>query len=183
MTSAPRVLDAEGLIAAARAYQRAGGLIESTVTGRSMGTTLPDGARIRIEARPGLAPAENTVVALLGGATGVVTHRVVAVHRDWLVTRGDALLFCDPPTPLARLLGEVREARTAGEWRPLAPPPPRGSIGRVVAALHRALVRGALALHPPLAGVVARSAFRAAAVTRIATGRTADRRAEGDRPA
>ena len=141
--------------AAAALLRRSGGEIESTVQGRSMGSTLPAGTRIRIGYRPDAAFREGTVVAFLAGET-LTGHRVVGHCRDRqgrevLLTRGDGCTFCDPPIEPALVVGVVTAWQAGSDWRALPPAPRKGPVGAALAALVLGCVRTLARIDLPLA--------------------------------
>ena len=94
---------------------RSGKIIESEISGTSMGSTLPSGTRIRIrplsteEYRPG------QVVAFVAGRA-IFAHRIVHRSRYGVLTRGDSHSWCDLPVPVSALLGVVSERQVNGKW-------------------------------------------------------------------
>ena len=94
--------------------KKSGHNIESEIHGVSMGDTLPDGSKIRIQPGPE-AIVRGEIVAFLRGRT-LVAHRVVYQGRgrlkDHLVTRGDARLLCDTPIRTRMVLGTVKAVGT-----------------------------------------------------------------------
>jgi hypothetical protein len=139
------VSDRDRARAAAALLRRAGGEMESTVQGRSMGTTLVAGTRIRIvDSRHGDLSAGAVVAFLAGGR--LIGHRVVGRSRDRhgreaLLTRGDGCTFCDPPIEHTLVVGEVTAWHDADGWRPVPPEPRRGPVRTVVAAAVLVCVR------------------------------------------
>jgi hypothetical protein len=150
--------------------------IESTVSGFSMGASLPPGSRIRIALLPTSGHAKGDVIAYLAG-TQVIVHRVhhcgrAGAARQHLIARGDATLVPDPPVRLDHVLGPVTGVWHAGGW--VAPPGPwsRSTLARVLRALlaapavagmylsPRATARALMALHRGAAGL--RGAYSAA---------------------
>lgn len=147
--------------------RRAGTVFESEIRGRSMGSTLPPGTRIRIRCGTGAGYPEGAVIAFVGGR-GLVGHRMVGRGRDrrggvLLLTRGDGTLICDPPIEPDRILGEVIEWRDGDSWRPLPAAPAASLLERGTAAATLLLIRATLALDLRLA---ARTAVILAAVAR-----------------
>ena len=135
----------DGGVALAAMLKRAGSAVESTVRGSSMGRTLPPGTRIRITCAADAAYRPGAVVAFLAG-DALIGHRVVARsrdrrRRDVLVTRGDAVMLCDPPIDPALVLGEVTARQEPAGWTALPAPVRRGPIARAVAALALGAVR------------------------------------------
>src|SRR5260370_4018930 len=133
---------------------RSGKIIESEISGSSMGSSLPAGRRIRIrpwrpdEYRPG------QVVAFVSGNT-ILAHRIIFRSRQGALTRGDNRSLCDLPVPWRSILGLVTESQVGGEWRSLPENVPsdhqKGSSRQMVEILLRVpmqidlrLARGAL---------------------------------------
>jgi hypothetical protein len=94
---------------------RSGKVIESEISGTSMGSTLPSGCRIRIrplsteEYRPG-----QVIAFVADGA--LFAHRIVYRGRQGVLTRGDSHSWCDLPVPINAILGVVSEFLAHGEW-------------------------------------------------------------------
>jgi hypothetical protein len=148
-------LGPERALAAADLLQRHGGEIESTVRGRSMGSTLPAGTRIRIGRQRPAGYPEGVVVAFLAGGT-LVGHRVVGHCRDRrgrhaLLTRGDGTIYCDPPIDPALVVGEVIAWESRSAWHAVPPAPGRGHAGVLVAAAVLGCVRALASMNRPLA--------------------------------
>jgi len=96
--------------------RRSGKVIESEISGTSMGSTLPSGCRIRI--RP-LSPEEyrpGQVIAFVAGGA-IFSHRIVHRGRQGVLTRGDSHSWCDLPVPVSAILGVVSERQVNGEWQ------------------------------------------------------------------
>ena len=103
------------LLAFAALLGRSGKVIESEISGTSMGSTLPSGRRIRI--RP-LSIEEyrcGQVVAFVAG-TRLFAHRIIYCSRQGVLTRGDSHSWCDLPVPFDAILGVVSECQVNGEW-------------------------------------------------------------------
>lgn len=131
------------LRAASELLARRGGEIESRVSGRSMGRTLPPGTEVRIRWAPGSACRDGDLIAFVAGRQ-LVTHRVVgrghsAARRQFLITRGDGTWLCDPPVAEELVVGVVREWRDGARWRPAAEIP-AADPGVAAALFQRALV-------------------------------------------
>ena len=107
------------LLAFAALLGRSARIIESEISGTSMGSTLPAGCRIRIcllrleEYRPG------QVVAFVSG-DAIFAHRIISCSGQGALTRGDNRSWCDLPLPWRAILGLVTESQVDGVWRPLA---------------------------------------------------------------
>jgi hypothetical protein len=141
--------------AATALLRRSGGEIESTIEGRSMGTTLVAGTRIRIADRRHADLSAGAVVAFLANGR-LIGHRVVGRSRDRhgreaLLTRGDGCTLCDPPVEHALVVGEITAWHGADGWRPLPPEPRRGPVQAMVAATSLAGVRTLARFDVPLA--------------------------------
>jgi hypothetical protein len=94
---------------------RSGRIIESEISGTSMGDTLPSGCRIRICALPAEEYRAGQVVAFLTGRT-ICAHRIVHRTRQGVLTRGDSQSWCDIPIPLSAILGIVSGRTVNGKW-------------------------------------------------------------------
>lgn len=126
--------------------------IESTVSGFSMGASLPPGSRIRIALLPTSAHAAGEVIAYLAGDQ-VIVHRVLhcgraGAARRHLIARGDATLVPDPPIELGHVLGPVTGVWSAGGWTPPAGPFPRSAHARLLRAVLAALAIAGMYLSP-----------------------------------
>src|SRR2546426_6039432 len=104
--------------AVAALLKSSGREIESEILGASMHPTLAEGCRIRI--RCGRLPyGPGDIVAILGEP--LIAHRVVGLgvcrSRRFVITRGDAGWFCDPPVPGDSILGGVAAQGGGRGWR------------------------------------------------------------------
>jgi hypothetical protein len=97
---------------------RSGKIIESEISGTSMGSTLPSGCRIRICPLPTAEYQPGQVVAFVAGEA-IYAHRIVHRSHEGVLTRGDSHSWCDLPVPSRAILGVVTEYLCDGEWRPL----------------------------------------------------------------
>lgn len=102
------------------------GAVESEVSGGSMGGVIPHGARIRITRGADLYRRGNVIAYIAGGRA--VVHRVCWKRRwgrgrDFLITRGDAMLLPDTPVNRSAVMGDVLTVQSEGTWRPLATRP------------------------------------------------------------
>jgi hypothetical protein len=95
---------------------RSGKIIESEISGTSMGSTLPSGCRIRIRPLSSEDYHTGQVVAIVGG-TALFAHRIVYRSREGVLTRGDSHTWCDLPVAVGTILGVVSEYVVDGEWR------------------------------------------------------------------
>lgn len=94
---------------------RSGKVIESEISGTSMGSTLPSGCRIRIRALSSEEYRTGQVVAFVAGSA-LFAHRIVYRSRESVLTRGDSHSWCDLPVPMSAILGVVSERLVNGEW-------------------------------------------------------------------
>jgi hypothetical protein len=106
---------ADQLLAFGVLLGRSGKIIESEISGNSMGDTLPSGCRIRICALPAEEYRPGQVVAFLTGGT-ICAHRIVRRTRHGVLTRGDSQSWCDLPVPIRAILGVVLERMVNGKW-------------------------------------------------------------------
>ena len=84
-----------------------------------MRPALREGDWLRVEPLEGRgAPQPGDVVVTKLGSH-LVAHRLLEIHEELAVTRGDACRASDPPLPIDSLLGrvvEVRRSRSAARW-------------------------------------------------------------------
>jgi hypothetical protein len=139
--------------------------VESQITGTSMCPTLPAGSLIRIACTNSPDPKAGDIVAFFRGDR-LTAHRVVSRGRgarggEHVITRGDAVAVCDPPTPLAAMIGHVTAWRPTSRdpWAAVGPAPPRPALSQLVARAFDSTVARLLELHPPLARWVAARAL------------------------
>jgi len=126
-------------------------VFETTVKGASMEPTIPDGARIQIRPRPIDAYANGQVVACVA-SDELFAHRVVFCgsrgrSRDLVITLGDNLTLCDPPTRKGDILGEVTALWQDGRWRAPVLEGIRGRAAQALSNLHLAFIRACLPVH------------------------------------
>jgi len=112
----------EQLLAFGTLLARSGKIIESEISGTSMGRALPAGARIRIQPLPGGNYGVGQIVAFVRGST-IFAHRVAYRTKQGLLTRGDNHSWCDLPVPVDAVLGLVTEWWINGEWQRIAAVP------------------------------------------------------------
>jgi hypothetical protein len=134
-------------------------VFETTVKGTSMEPTIPDGTRVRIRASDAAALQVGEVVACVSKGA-LFAHRVVHFRPrgpggPCVITRGDNLALCDPPTRASEVLGRVTEIESAEGWRAPGPQPGLPLAMRGISAAHRAMIRAFLALHFEVARRVA----------------------------
>lgn len=103
---------------------RARRTLESSIQGSSMGNTIPDGSRIRIQWTDGKNCRPGQIVACLEQGF-LFAHRVVHVRGDAIITQGDGWILCDPPRRVSEVIGEVIACRVGGEWHSPADKPVR----------------------------------------------------------
>jgi hypothetical protein len=100
--------------------------VESRLQGRSMGSALADGARIRIRPIREEELRRGQVIAFLGGSR-VMVHRIVhrgsnPGARPYLITQGDGNWLCDPPIRTDVVAGAVeRYCSRRGGWTDVEP--------------------------------------------------------------
>jgi hypothetical protein len=97
---------------------RSGRIMESEISGTSMGSTLPAGCRIRIHPLSHEEYRAGQVVAFVSG-NSIFAHRIIFCSRQGALTRGDNRSWCDVPVPSRAILGVITESLLDGEWRPL----------------------------------------------------------------
>ena len=102
--------------------------------------TIPRGALVRIAGVPERGIARGDVVLALTADGEPVLHRVIDLDVETLITRGDAALAPDPPTPLSRVIGVATHVTHVGVERELTREPPR-SFSVTALKLRRRLAR------------------------------------------
>ena len=158
-TGLPLALDTPHLRAYAELLSRSGRTLESQIHGSSMGETIPDGSRIRIQWRDGDSYRAGQIVACLDHGF-LFAHRIVHVHGDAIITQGDAWILCDPPLHLSQVVGEVISCQVRGAWRsPSAEPVRSPSDGRA-ARIQVRIAAICLAINLGFARVVTRGIIR-----------------------
>jgi hypothetical protein len=106
------------LLALGALLGRSGKIIESEISGTSMGSTLPAGCRIRIRPLSLEQYRAGQVVAFVSG-NAIFAHRIIFYNRQGALTRGDNHSLCDLPVPSRAILGVVTECLRDGKWCPL----------------------------------------------------------------
>jgi len=104
------------LLAYGMLLARSGKIIESEISGTSMGRTLPAGSRIRIQPLPAYDYAVGQIVAFVRGST-IFAHRIAYRTKQGVLTRGDNHSWCDLPVPVDAVLGLVTEWFINGQWQ------------------------------------------------------------------
>lgn len=151
--------DATWSLALAPLLQRTRRVIESEISGISMGSTLPAGTRIRIQCEDPATAPRGAVVAIMA-ERGLIGHRLLWRGTDrhghaMVLTRGDRSPVCDPPVAADRILGEITHWYEAPEWRVVPAPQPSPPLQRLLAALMLLVVRLGVAIDVGLATRVA----------------------------
>jgi len=144
------------LLAFAALLGRSGKIIESEISGTSMGSTLPAGCRIRIRPLRAREYRPGQVVAFVSGDT-VFAHRIISCSRQGVLTRGDNRSWCDLPLPWRTILGLVTERQVDGVWRPLADHIPLDHEGQGGRRTVEALLLACLQIDIRLARFVSRT--------------------------
>jgi len=93
-------------------------------------------------------------LVLCEGAEGWLLHRVVSLEDGLVHTRGDLLLFNDPPTPVEKVIAKAIALERFGRRRPI---PPAGPATRIFARAEQSLGFLAAAAH-----IYARLRYRSA---------------------
>jgi hypothetical protein len=111
---------------------------EAVVHGRSMGSALPDGSRVRVEPAT-VSDIEVGHIVLHKAVDGrMVAHRVVALgtgpkHSPFIITQGDHQSLCDMPLSSEEILGRVVSIWDDQGWSaPLMGLPQREGWRRIV---------------------------------------------------
>jgi hypothetical protein len=106
------------LLALGALLGRTGKIIESEISGTSMGSTLPAGCRIRIRPLSLEQYRAGQVVAFVSG-NAIFAHRIIFYNRQGALTRGDNRSWCDLPVQSRAILGLVTECLRDGKWCPV----------------------------------------------------------------
>lgn len=109
----------EQLLAFGTLLARSGKIIESEISGTSMGSTLPAGTRIRIQPLPVGDYRVGQIVTFVRGST-IFAHRIAYRTKLGALTRGDNHSWCDLPVSMDAILGLVIEWWINGEWQRFA---------------------------------------------------------------
>jgi hypothetical protein len=152
-------LDAPHLRTCVDLLSRSGRTMESNIRGTSMGSTIPDGARIRVQWTGGKTFRPGQIVACLEQGF-LFAHRVVYVRGNTIITQGDGWILCDPPVRVSQVIGEVISYREGGEWHsPIAEPVRLTSDARAARRQVR-IIASCLRLNMAFARFVARQMIR-----------------------
>lgn len=159
--------DGERILAFSR-FLRDGAQFESTVSGGSMGSVLPDGSRIRGQFANAQELVQDQILTYVA-SDRMVVHRLVrsATWHDqqYVITRGDASICCDMPIPASSVICVVTEICKNGNWEPVGPPR-RCNLGfRWTASVISTVVGGLVCLSPTMAIWTARRLIRAQKLT------------------
>jgi hypothetical protein len=128
------------MVSLVREVVYAGGALRVRAPGGSMLPTIPRGALVRIRGVPDRGVEQGNVVLALTADGEPVLHRVIAIDGEVLVTRGDAALADDPPTPRSRVIGVATHVSYLGTERELPRRAPR-SLSVAALKLRRRLAR------------------------------------------
>ena len=112
----------EQILAFGTLLARSGKIIESEISGTSMGRALSAGTRIRIQPLPAGDYGVGQIVAFVRGST-IFAHRIAYRTKQSVLTRGDNHSWCDLPMPVDAVLGLVTEWSINGEWQRFADVP------------------------------------------------------------
>jgi hypothetical protein len=155
-------LDRDRVLAIASLLRNTDRTFNTTVRGSSMGAALPDGANVEVQFADPCDLKQGSVVMYIA-KDRAVAHRLV--HHAWvrgheyLITRGDASVFCDVPVPASAVVGFLTRVRVGGEWQPIVPAPANSVAHRTASAILMRITMGLLHLHPQLAIHAVRSTF------------------------
>ena len=160
MATLPNPLDVEHLRVCVSLLHKVGRTVESYVQGESMGSTLPDGSRVRIAAALPNSLQPGDIIACLSEGF-LSAHRLVycgAQHgqSEYFLTQGDGWILCDSPRHVSTILGKVEECFIVGQWVRAAPHASRSPKAQRAADQQVALLSRCLRLHVGLARFVAR---------------------------
>lgn len=151
----------------AHLLRKVGSVVEVRVDGPSMFPALPPGSNVRIRCGGLDEIGPGDAVAFLAGGRRLTIHRLVEAPTGtpFVITRGDANIFCDPPIPTGDVVGRVvGRSQPTGEgceagsveesWEPVPAPRRRSGFSGMLAGANARLTSGALRLHVRLAQAV-----------------------------
>ena len=142
------------LLAVTRLRRDGGALaFESRVAGGSMGTSIPNGARIRV-VDSSLQERGQIIAFVAGGKT--LVHRVrwrghAWAARGWMITQGDTLRLPDPPVHRNAVLGHVEAVEHGPTWESPAARERLPRRDRALSLLILTACVGLLEIHPRIA--------------------------------
>jgi hypothetical protein len=146
--------DSERLLALSSLLRKGSREFEFFLHGKSMGSSLPDGSRIRVRLAADPQFRVGQVLTCVA-QDRVVAHRLVrsvkSGSKEYLITRGDATVCCDWPVPSASVLGIVIGFCTSEVWEPVGLPRERWFGFRWLAFLISSLVANILRVSPSAA--------------------------------
>jgi hypothetical protein len=163
----------EQLLAFGTLLARSGKIIESEISGTSMGRTLPAGTLIRIQPLPAPDYGVGQIVAFVRGRT-IFAHRIAYRTKRGVLTRGDNHPWCDSPMPVDAVLGLVTEWWINGEWRRLGQGPQGSSKQPWRIRVVETAVRVGMHLDIRLARRISRALMRLARLRRNISSETPD---------
>jgi hypothetical protein len=166
--------DPERILALAASLRAPSRVVESTVKGLSMGSSLPPESRIRIEMSHHQRFEIGAVVAFVAG-NQVIVHRVVHNGRDHLLTRGDARLVPDSPVRRDQVLGPVTAVTRNGAWMDLDLPRRRSPRSRICSSAILQISAAMLRVSPRATGTLVRLLHRLEGRLRLIAMRRATR--------
>lgn len=111
--------------------------IECQLRGGSMETSIPRGASVRISLNADKPYQVGDIIAFVEGK-GIWVHRVAYRGSrkrkvDYLITRGDACFYPDPPIKCNRVLGRVTHHFDRDGWTPTMTEPGPGRSTSLIA--------------------------------------------------
>jgi hypothetical protein len=136
----PLRVERAAMVSLIREVTYGGGALRVRAPGSSMLPTIPRGSLVRIGPVPSEGITKGDVVLALTADGEPVLHRAIEVGSDSIVTRGDAALAADPPTPLSRVIGTATHVGDGITERPLGRSP-RRSIAVSALNLRRRIAR------------------------------------------
>jgi len=154
------------LLAFGTLLARSGKIIESEISGTSMGRTLPEGSRIRIQPLPAGDYGVGQIVAFVRGST-IFAHRIAYRTKQGVLTRGDNHSWCDLPMPVDAVLGLVTEWWINGEWQRFADVPQGSPEQPWRIRVVETAVRAGMHMDMRLARRISRALMRLARLRRI----------------
>ncbi len=140
------------LLAFSKFLRRSSLEVETCVHGGSMGSALPEGSQIRISFADKFSVGQ--VLAYVA-EDRIVAHRLVRLVSShgvlYLITRGDASVFCDSPTRVSAAMGVVAGVRDRERWQAIAPKPRQRFVVRLIESALAASATAVLRASPTIA--------------------------------